>query len=149
MGGIRDVLIDGNQEAYCQIYRNYDHLLRCAQGNSLFISLSPRYAVEALGMLLIFALAYVLAQQTNGIAAGIPILGALALVAQRLLPALQHAYGSWSIIQGGQTSLRDALELLNQQLPDYADHPDTKPLPFRNQIALYKFLFVIAIKLRG
>ena len=102
LGGIRDVLIDGSQATYCQIYRNADLPLRRAQGNSAFISASPRYAMEALGMLLISALAYTLAQQTDGIAKAIPVLGALALGAQRLLPVLQQAYGSWIGIQSGQ-----------------------------------------------
>jgi ATP-binding cassette subfamily B protein len=141
LGGIRDVLIDGTQAAYCQIYRNADLPLRHAQGNNLFISMSPRYALEALGMLLISALAYMLALQPNGIAKAIPVLGVLALGAQRLLPVLQLAYASWSGIQGGQASLKDALELLEQPLPDYADQPPAKPLMFRKQIELKNLSF--------
>ncbi len=141
LGGIRDVLIDGSQAAYCQIYSNADHPLRRAQGNNVFISQSPRYGMEALGMLLIAALAYTLAQQSDGIGKAIPVLGALALGAQRLLPVLQQAYGAWSNIQGGQASLQDTLELLDQPLPDYVDQPVAKPLPFRQQIRLNQLSF--------
>lgn len=141
LGGIRDVLIDGSQDAYCQIYRNADLPLRHAQGSTAFISVSPRYAMEALGMLLIAGLAYTLAQQTDGIAKAIPILGALALGAQRLLPVLQQAYSAWSTIQGGQASLQDTLELLDQPLPDYADQPAAEPLPFRQHISLHQLSF--------
>lgn len=141
LGGIRDVLIDGSQATYCQIYRNADLPLRRAQGNSAFISASPRYAMEALGMLLISALAYTLAQQTDGIAKAIPILGALALGAQRLLPVLQQAYGSWTGIRSGQASLQDTLELLDQPLPDYADQPAAQALPFKRNISLKQLGF--------
>lgn len=141
LGGIRDVLVDGSQEAYCQIYRNADQPLRRAQGNNSFISASPRYAMEALGMLLIAILAYTLAQQSDGIAKAIPVLGALALGAQRLLPVLQQAYGSWTQINGGQASLEDTLELLDQPLPDYADQPVTQPLPFKHSISLKQLGF--------
>jgi ABC-type bacteriocin/lantibiotic exporter with double-glycine peptidase domain len=141
LGGIRDVLIDGSQATYCQIYRNADLPLRRAQGNNSFISVSPRYGMEALGMLLIAALAFSLAQQADGIAKAIPILGALALGAQRLLPVLQQAYGAWSGIRGGQASLQDTLELLNQSLPEYADRPAAQPLPFRQQIKLKQLGF--------
>ena len=141
LGGIRDVLIDGSQTTYCQIYSNADLPLRRAQGNNLFISSSPRYAMEALGMMLIAVLAYLLAQQTDGIAKAIPILGALALGAQRLLPVLQHAYGSWTSIQGGQASLQDTLELLDQPLPDYAYQPAAQPLPFKHNISLKQLAF--------
>jgi ATP-binding cassette subfamily B protein len=141
LGGIRDVLIDGTQPTYCQIYRNADLPLRRAQGNNIFISQSPRYGMEALGMLLIAALAYVLAQQADGVAKAIPVLGALALGAQRLLPVLQQAYGAWSAIQGGQASLRDALDLLDQPLPEYADQTSVRPLTFLQQITLKQLSF--------
>jgi len=141
LGGIRDVLIDGSQAIYCQIYRNSDLPMRRAQGNNLFVSSSPRYALEALGMMLIAVLAYVLARQPDGIARAIPVLGALALGAQRMLPILQQAYGSWSSIQGYRASLKDALELLDQPLPDYVDKAPAKPLPFREQILLRSLSF--------
>lgn len=141
LGGIRDVLIDGSQATYCHIYRNADIPLRRAQGNNFFISLSPRYFMEALGMLLIAALAYTLALQPGGIAKTIPVLGALALGAQRLLPVLQQAYTAWANIQGGRASLQDTLDLLDQPLPDYAGQPNAKPLPFRQRIGLTQLSF--------
>ncbi|MFZ4701504.1 MAG: ABC transporter ATP-binding protein [Candidatus Methylumidiphilus sp.] len=141
LGGIRDVLIDGSQATYCEIYRNADQPLRRAQGNSVFIGQSPRYAMEALGMLLIAVLAYSMAQQSTGIGKAIPILGALALGAQRLLPMLQQAYGSWTSIQGSHASLQDTLDLLDQPLPDYADQPAATPLPFQQQISLKRLSF--------
>jgi ATP-binding cassette subfamily B protein len=141
LGGIRDVLIDGSQPTYCGIYRNADLPLRRAQGNNLFISYGPRYAMEALGMMLIAGLAYLLAQQTDGIAKAIPILGALALGAQRLLPVLQQVYGSWAQINGGQASLQDTLELLDQPLPEYADQQAIKHIPFNQAISLKQIGF--------
>ena len=141
LGGIRDVLIDGSQATYCQIYRNADQPLRRAQGNNSFISSSPRFGMEALGMLLIAALAYTIAQQVNGLANAIPILGAFALGAQRLLPVLQQAFMAWSSIQGGQASLQDTLELLDQPLPDYAHQPVASPLPFEQRISLTQLSF--------
>lgn len=138
LGGIRDVLIDGVQATYCKIYRRADLQLRRAQGNSLFIALSPRYGIEALGMAMIAALAYGMARQPGGIATAVPILGALALGAQRLLPVLQQAYASWSAIRGGHASLQDTLALLDQPLPEYADQPPAQPLPFKSHIALRK-----------
>jgi ATP-binding cassette subfamily B protein len=141
LGGIRDVLIDGSQATYCQIYRDADQPLRRAQGSSAFIGTSPRYAMEALGMMLIAALAYTLAQQADGIAKAIPVLGALALGAQRLLPVLQLAYAAWSSIQAGQVSLQDTLDLLDQPLPEHADQSAIKPLSFLQHIKLKQLSF--------
>ncbi len=141
LGGIRDILIDGSQAAYCYVYRNADYRLRSSQGSSIFIGQSPRFVIEALGMMLIAVLAYALAKQPDGIAKAMPVLGVLALGAQRLMPVLQQAYGSWSTIQGGQVSLCDTLELLDQPLPDYVDQPPIKPLSFRQQINLNNLSF--------
>ena len=141
LGGIRDVLIDGSQEAYCHIYRKADLPLRRAQGSIHIIANSPRFGIEALGMLLIAVLAYTLAQEADGIAKAIPILGALALGAQRLLPVMQQSYAAWTSIQGFQVSLQDTLDLLDQPLPDYANQPAAKPLPFQQQIKLNQLSF--------
>ncbi len=141
LGGIRDVLIDGSQALYCEIYRNADMSLRRAQGDSVFISASPRYGLEALGMIFIAVLAYLLAQQPNGVAKAIPILGALALGAQRLLPILQQAYASWTSIQSSYVSLHDTLELLDQPLPEYISHTLPQPVPFKYNIQLKRLGF--------
>lgn len=141
LGGIRDVLIDGSQATYCEIYRNADLPMRRAQGNNIFISSSPRYGMEALGMILIATLAYSLAQQVDGIAKAIPILGALALGAQRLLPVLQQIYSSWSSIQGGRATLQDVLELLDQPLPDYASQPTVQPISYNHHISIKQLGF--------
>jgi ABC-type multidrug transport system fused ATPase/permease subunit len=134
LGGIRDVLLDGTQRVYCDIYRQADHPLRRAQGNNVFIGGSPRFAMEALGMLLIATLAYYFSQQVGGIATGLPVLGALALGAQRLLPALQQIYGAWANITGSYASLADTIALIDQPLPAEVLQPDPVPLFFRNAI---------------
>ena len=141
LGGIRDVLIDGSQSAYCQIYSNADLPLRRAQGDSQFINLSPRYGMEALGMMLIAALAYFLINQEDGLGKAVPIMGALALGAQRLLPVLQQIYFSLSSISSGQVALQDTLELLDQPLPDYVDKPAAQSLPFKQSVTLKQLSF--------
>jgi ATP-binding cassette subfamily B protein len=134
LGGIRDVLIDGTQNVYCNIYRDADSRLRRAQSNIAIISVSPRYIVEALGIAMISAMAYLLATGSGGLGSAIPVIGTLALAAQRMLPLLQQSYASWSSIRGGQAGLADALEFLDQPLPNYADAGPSSPLPFKREI---------------
>lgn len=134
LGGIRDVLLDGTQPVYCDIYRQADYPLRRAQGNNVFIGQSPRYVMEALGMVLIAALAYVLSRQAGGIATALPVLGALALGAQRLLPALQQIYSAWTSIAGNHASLADTIAMLDQPLPAEILQHAPAPLPFHNAI---------------
>lgn len=134
LGGIRDVLLDGTQPVYCEIYRQADYPLRRAQGNNVFIGQSPRYVMEALGMVLIAALAYALSRQAGGIATALPVLGALALGAQRLLPALQQIYSAWTSIAGNHASLADTISMLDQPLPAEILKPAPAPLLLQDAI---------------
>jgi ABC-type multidrug transport system fused ATPase/permease subunit len=134
LGGIRDVLLDGTQAVYCDIYGRADQSLRRAIGENVFIGQSPRFAIEALGMVMIAALAYGLSRQPGGVSTALPVLAALAVGAQRLLPALQQAFASWAAIAGSRASLADTVELLDQPLPPEASQPVPEPLPFRESI---------------
>lgn len=134
LGGIRDVLLDGTQPIYCEEYRRADVPLRLGQGNNIFIAGSPRFAMEAVGMVLIAVLAFVLSRQPGGIMPALPVLGALALGAQRLLPALQQGYSAWAVIIGTQASLADTIDLLEQPLPSELLLPNPKPLPLNHSI---------------
>lgn len=140
LGGIRDVLLDGTQAFYCELYHQADRRLRHAYGDNNFIGGYPRPTMEALGMVLIAGLAYVLGQQEGGISAALPVLGALALGAQRLLPALQQAYGAWASIIGGYAALADTVELLEQEI-SIEDQRTRPPLPFGSAVALREIFF--------
>lgn len=134
LGGIRDVLLDGTQPVYCAVYRQADQPLRRAQGNNIFIAQSPRYVMEALGMILIAGLAYGLSRQPGGLAAALPVLGALALGAQRLLPGLQQVFASWASMVGSQAILADTLKLLDQPIAPELLQPAPAPLHFKDAI---------------
>jgi ABC-type bacteriocin/lantibiotic exporter with double-glycine peptidase domain len=141
LGGIRDVLIDGTQAVYCKIYMSADLPLRQAQANNQVIGGSPRFLIEALGIALLAALAYLLSGHEGGVAVAIPLLGSLAIGAQRLLPVLQQLYGSWSSLKAGQASLNDVLDLLAQPLPGYAREPTSEPATFKDSINLNNISF--------
>jgi ATP-binding cassette subfamily B protein len=141
LGGIRDVLIDGTQEFYCKLYQNVDSLLRKASGNNVFIGVSPRYLMEAIGMILIATLAYALTLQEGGVSAAIPILGALAVGAQKLLPALQQAYNSYSAVKGANSSFMDVLNLLDQPLPNRVSQDSINLIPFKQDIVFKDLSF--------
>ena len=68
-------------------------------------------------MVLIAALAYWLSLREGGLAAAIPVLGALAIGAQKLFPLMQQIYYSWATLSGSLAHLQDALVLLDQPSP--------------------------------
>jgi ABC-type multidrug transport system fused ATPase/permease subunit len=134
LGGIRDVLLDGTQPLYCEIYGRADQPLRQALGDNVFIAQSPRFAIEALGMVMIAALAYGLSRQPGGVSTALPVLAALAVGAQRLLPTLQQGFVAWATIAGNYGSLLGTVELLDQPLPIESSQPTPEPLAFHDSI---------------
>ena len=139
LGGIRDVLIDGTQPVYAKLYKDAFLPMQAAIASNQIVGASPRFGLEALGMVLIAVLAYLLAA-ASGAASGatnaIPILGALALGAQRLLPVLQQIYNAYITIKGYQAGTQDALDLLDQHMPEHTHTPLVRPMAFNTSITL-------------
>lgn len=134
LGAIRDVLMEGAQAIYCESYKSSIQKLQRANGENSYINQAPRYAMETLGMLLIASLAYALSSQSGGVKAALPILGALALGAQRLLPLMQQIYGNWAVVAGSHAAIINVLDLLDQPLPEYISQPEPQSLAFKKSI---------------
>jgi ABC-type bacteriocin/lantibiotic exporter with double-glycine peptidase domain len=134
LGSIRDVLLDGTQKVYCDVYSKAILQLQRAGGENTYINQSPRYVMEALGMALIAAFVLALSQRPGGVISEIPLLGMLALGAQRLLPLMQQLYGNWSVVIGSNATLIDVLALLDQPLPMHADQPAAEPYSLKDSI---------------
>jgi ABC-type multidrug transport system fused ATPase/permease subunit len=145
LGGIRDVIIDRSQKEYCSLYRLSDSQLRSAQASNIFIGQSPRYIMEALGIISISYLAYYLSRQPGEINSIIPILGVLALGAQRLLPVLQQAFSSWSSILANSAILKDILALLDQPLRNMTQTTLVNKINFTNEIRFRQTSFRYSI----
>lgn len=141
LGCVRELIIDGAQKTYCKVYEEADNSLRKSQASQLFIGQSPRYAVETLGICLITTVAYFLTEEEGGIAIALPLLGALAMGAQRILPVLQSAYGSWINIYGQQNILKDVVTLLEQKIPEYTKQELNKKHIFEKEIELLNINF--------
>jgi len=116
LGGIRDILLDRSQPAFERDFAYSADRFRRASALNNFINVSPRILIEMLGMAMIGVFAWRLAGQRGGVTAAIPMLGALALGAQRLLPLLQQSYVGWSSVLGNHRNILDVVELL--QLED-------------------------------
>ena len=142
MGAIRDVLLDSSQNTYLEIYQKADWPMRIKQAQSVFLSAFPRYVLEALGILLIAGLALLLKLQQGDMAIVLPLLGTLALGAQRLLPALQQFYSSWMGIRACSSSVEDVLAMLNQPIPMGAlPSKNTKQLSLNKAVQLNNLSF--------
>ena len=142
LGAIRDVLLDGSQPVYLNIYRQADHPQRQLAAKNAFLATFPRFAIEALGMVGIALIGALLVshQHSSGSSIGvISLLGAFALGAQRLLPALQQVYSGWSSLKAYSAAMKGVLDMLSQPLPPKVTW--AQPLPLLNNICLENVCF--------
>ena len=119
--GIRDVILNGAQRFYSDIYRSHTFAVRQAAAQNDFLRPSPRYAIEALGLLLLALIAYWAVRYSEDVTDIIPVLGVFVLGLQRLLPVLQQGYSAWANMIGFEGPARDSLDLMEQPLPAYLE----------------------------
>jgi ATP-binding cassette subfamily B protein len=141
LGGIRDVLIDGTQETYGKIFNRAQGKYNKSLASNQIVGNSPRLIVEFLGIFFICVIAYQLVLNGDGFISAIPTLAALALGAQRLLPALQNFYFNWTSLRAGQDSVLDGLQFLEQPFPEHAHMVNPEPIKFENSIKLENLSF--------
>lgn len=136
LGGIRDVILDHAQPVYIEKFKKADRAFKDGQATNAFIGAAPRYIIESTGMIGIVFFATYVSGTRGGLLGAIPILGALALGAQRLMPLLQQIFLSWSQVMGSHQELHDVLSLLraNPLGKDRSRIPD--PIGFDRAITI-------------
>lgn len=111
LGNIREITLSSLQPFYEAKFARADSSFRKLQSEFSTISLSKRYIVETIAILLMIGLGFSLINFTDSRWA-LVILGVYALAAQRILPLLHQCYLSWSNLQNGQSALCDVLLIL-------------------------------------
>ena len=139
LGAIREVLLDGTQELYLESYTETDRVHRRLEAKNVFLSFYPRYALEAMGLVFIAILGVIHVIRTGSEKDILPILGALALGAQRLLPALQQIYSGWAALKASNAAIIAVMTMLSQPLP--IRFRSTKPLELQRKIRLSEVSF--------
>jgi len=141
LGAIRDVILDGSQSTYTGLYGQTDRRLRRHRGLGYVISLAPRYGMEGVGLAAIALASLWLTASVAGFVGALPLLGALALGAQRLLPTLQLIYANWTGVRMHHPALHSVLAHLDQPVAegDLQAAPcqgPVAPLPFTTALEL-------------
>ena len=140
LGGIRDILLDGSQHIYTEIYRINESKFKQAQAKLILISSTPNIVIQSFGICLIAIFAGKLANNSN-FDSTYPFFAALAFGYLRISPALQQIYTSWTNLKTGQNALRYVVNFLNTPLPYYANLKITNPIIFEEKIKLKDISF--------
>lgn len=140
LGGIRDILLDQSQPTFVKTYEQTMAEYRDARVGVGFFTGSPRFIVEALAMTLIAGISVMVTARPGGLSQALPVLGALALGAQRLLPLVQQVYFGWGSMLGNRQVLVDVIDMMR---PSRHGGPESsvEPLPFYQSIELRNVTF--------
>lgn len=142
LGGIRDIILDQSQAVFERKLGSEDNRMRRLLILSQFIGLSPRLIVEGAGITLVAVMAVWFSLQPGGVLGAIPVLGALALGAQRLLPLLQSVYLGWSGYAVHAHNLNDVVTFLNRPVSTARALPEGQTIkPFGDRIELRDVAF--------
>ena len=114
--------------------------MRDAQAENALVGVAPRFIVEALGMVVIVGLALILTAE-GSIQTSLPVLAALALGAQKLLPLVQQTYNGWTNISGSEAVLLSVVELLQQPVAERFDRSRSVPIEFEHEIQIKQLSF--------
>tara|TARA_B100000886_G_scaffold340036_1_gene307576 strand:+ start:1609 stop:3381 length:1773 start_codon:yes stop_codon:yes gene_type:complete len=138
-GGIREILINNNQNYFIKIFMEEDYFMRDRLETSKFYKKSPRYFIEASGviLLIITSLFVIVVQKNENI---IPILGFIAFSFQKLLTSAQNIYGGWSSICSFNSSVLAVLETLNL-VPKIYLKGELTPLKLHKRIVLRDIIY--------
>jgi ATP-binding cassette, subfamily B, bacterial PglK len=128
LSGIRDVLLTQTQPLFVSRFDEMNRRMYQAHSSNNIIGPSPRFAVESVGMILIALFAYMSVISGKDISVIIPMLGALALGAQRLMPLVQQSYQGWVQFVGNKDLLFDVAELL-RGINDYKSQVGGDKMP--------------------
>ena len=112
LGGIRDVIIGGTQSYFLNSFENADLDSRKSLGKSQFISLSPKVFIEGIALIFLALGAAYASSEHSQIATSLPIVGALVLSIQKILPLMQQVFWCWSTYESGRQSLQDVSALI-------------------------------------
>ncbi|PSC03723.1 hypothetical protein SLNSH_17415 [Alsobacter soli] len=119
LGGFKALLLCGGEADAAARFRAPSRRIAALEARNQMAAIVPRYLLETVGFGSLFLV--VLAKLFSGapVAQVLPLVGAYAFAAARLLPALQQAFAASAQLRAG----RHSLHLLARELETVGDHP--------------------------
>jgi len=119
LGAIRDIILDKTQSFYLKFFSKESFTLARRESLVEFIQGSPRYIFESMGIILfVILLIYSskISNPTNEFSNIFPVLAALALGSQRILPLLNKMYTDFITVKSNFYQIREVSSILDEQL---------------------------------
>jgi ABC-type bacteriocin/lantibiotic exporter with double-glycine peptidase domain len=135
LGGFRDIVLEHSQPQFEQRLARRESRLRQLLVIVNALAFSPRFVVEGAATILVAIAAAYLSFTKGGLVEALPILGALALGAQRLLPLCQQIFQGWASFELHADVLADVATMLHLPIADTEQRRVGAPvLPFEKEV---------------
>tara|TARA_B100000989_G_scaffold297061_1_gene281768 strand:- start:553 stop:2295 length:1743 start_codon:yes stop_codon:yes gene_type:complete len=142
LNSIKEILVNNNHKKYIEAYAKRDRLLRYREAEVKVIAFAPKYILQAVGVIALALTALILiADKSYSGVSVIPLLGTIAIGTQKLLPALQSIFKSWSGIKSSLTHVRGLLDALNLPLSKFETQSFIGDFNFCNNIEFHNVSF--------
>ena len=140
LGAIRDIILDNTYNFHIERFKKINLQLRMNEAKLTLLGNFPRFALEGFGISFISILALTLTKYGNNTYGVIPLLGALALSAQKLMPAFQTAFASWANVSSNLKAVSNVIDILDGSHPNNSVYriPD---LNFKSSIEIKNLYF--------
>lgn len=139
-GSIREILLYRFQKVYVNSFKKNDLKLRLSIANSDIIAFFPKYILEGASIIIICLLGLIVFTQSNQNEKTIPLLATFALAFQKILPAAQLIYSSFSEIRVNRESALDVLEIIKDK-DDNFNPPEKYQIPILKEIEFSNVYF--------
>lgn len=119
LGAIRDIILDKTQSFYLKFFSKESFTLARRESLVEFIQGSPRYIFESMGIILFVILLIYSSKSThpsNEFSDIFPVLAALALGSQRILPLLNKMYTDFISVKSHFYQIKEVSDILDEQL---------------------------------
>ncbi len=120
LSSIRDIIIGSNDKYFKEKFSKLERERRSIDSESQFLGNSPRFIIEGIGIILLVSISTISIALNSSPSESkliFPLLGAIALGCQRLLPLLQLIYSSLTGLRHGRSSVSKLVELVNLSIP--------------------------------
>ena len=115
--------------------------LRVKESENWFFTGAPKYFVETIGFVSIGLVSYFMVSSNFKNDNALPLIGAIAYGAQKLLPAMQMIYAHWANMKSVTQSIKNVTEMLDQKIPKKNTLQFTKTYNFKKEICFKNVSF--------
>lgn len=141
VGSIRDIILDANQKFHVNNFSRliFERGFKIAINDLL--SQSPRFLIETSGILLISLFLFFFSNSGRDALALFPILSALALGAQKIMPLMNIIFLNYATVLANSHQLNEAIEEIEKKKIEITSLKNSKTLLFENKIKLKNLYF--------